>query len=344
MRLGSKVFVALGSFLIACAPLPAQSLKDSRFTDPATLIQNKKVQEHLDLDAATVQKVFQVPIHVREVALADFKALANVKDPAEHERQKQELKKRTIKAGVDELAKILEPGDFKRLQQIALQMADYQAFTTKDVKTKLDLTPEQDDRIKSIVEVGNKDVRELVAGANVRAGDMEVMWKVSKPARKRAMENIVAVLTPDQRKNWESMVGEEFDFALDRPGRDDAAGISMAVEQMGLAYWHQGEHELAHTSFEHALETAAAAENARGVIHACNDLAGLHWERGEFPEALERVREGLRAAEEIGYRHAAGVLIGNAAEIFRLRGGSTRRSLTGATASMSSPRSAIVSA
>ena len=102
--------------------------------------------------------------------------------------------------------------------------------------------------------------------------------------------------------------------------RDDAAGISMAVEQMGLAYWHQGEHELARASFEHALEIAAAAENARGVIHACNDLAGLHWERDEFPEALERVREGLRAAEEIGYRHAAGVLIGNAAEIFRLRG------------------------
>ena len=127
--------------------------------------------------------------------------------------------------------------------------------------------------------------------------------------------------------------------------RDDAAGISMAVEQMGLAYWHQGEHELARASFEHALEIAAAAENARGVIHACNDLAGLHWERGEFPEALERVREGLHAAEEIGYRHAAGVLIGNAAEIFRLRGRArARRSLTGATASRWSPRSAIVSA
>ncbi len=102
--------------------------------------------------------------------------------------------------------------------------------------------------------------------------------------------------------------------------RDDSVAISMAVEQMGLAYWHQGKHDLARASFEHALEVAAAAANARGVIHACNDLAGLHWERLELAEALERTREGMRAAEEIGYRNATGVMIGNAAEVFRLRG------------------------
>ena len=101
---------------------------------------------------------------------------------------------------------------------------------------------------------------------------------------------------------------------------DDPVGICMAVEQMGLTYWHRGQHDLAEASFEHALEVARRVAYTRGVIHASNDYAGLLFELGRYEQALERVREGLVAAEEIGYRFAAAALIGNAGELYRLRG------------------------
>jgi hypothetical protein len=220
MRGCCKVLVAVVVAGVASGSTSGQSLAGSRFTDPATLIQNKAVQKHLELDEKTIQKAFNIPILIRQSALADFKALADVKDPIEHEKRKQELKKRTMKAGIDELGKILDPGDLRRLRQIAMQMADFQAFTTEDVRQTLKLTPEQQSEMKSVVRAGNDEMRDLIAAANVSAGDMEAMWKVSKPARRKAMQQAMAVLTPEQRQTWQSLVGEEFDFSLERPGKD----------------------------------------------------------------------------------------------------------------------------
>jgi len=94
----------------------------------------------------------------------------------------------------------------------------------------------------------------------------------------------------------------------------------MAIEQEGLVRWHRGEYDRAQALFEHALRDAARVGHPRGVIHASNDLAGLHYELGQYAIAFERVRQGLEAAEEIGYRPAIGWMIGNAGELYRHHG------------------------
>jgi hypothetical protein len=215
----SFVVLALASF-VAASPTYAQSLKNSRFTDPATLVQNKAVQDHLDLSEETRQKIFNIPILIRQNAEKEFFRVQKIEDPVEKEKQMQELKRKTMQAGVDALAKALEPGELKRLKQIALQMSDFQAFETDPVKYALGLTPEQLRTLGDVVKAGNKEMQDQIP-QNVRgSGDMQKMWEVTKSARKNTMEKALAVLTPDQRKTWAGMVGEPFDFALERPGKD----------------------------------------------------------------------------------------------------------------------------
>jgi class 3 adenylate cyclase/tetratricopeptide (TPR) repeat protein len=112
----------------------------------------------------------------------------------------------------------------------------------------------------------------------------------------------------------------------------DPIAACMAIEQEALVHWHRGNYDQARSLFERALAEAEGAGNVRGVIHASNDLAGLHYELGEYAAAFDRVSTGLKAAEEIGYRPAAGWMIGNAGELYRHHGDTTRALACYATA------------
>jgi tetratricopeptide (TPR) repeat protein len=112
----------------------------------------------------------------------------------------------------------------------------------------------------------------------------------------------------------------------------DPIAACMAIEQEALVHWHRGNYDQARSLFERALAEADGAGHVRGVIHASNDLAGLHYELGEYAAAFDRVSTGLRAAEEIGYRPAAGWMIGNAGELYRHHGDTDRALACYATA------------
>ena len=52
-----------------------------------------------------------------------------------------------------------------------------------------------------------------------------------------------------------------------------------------------------------------------GVVHASGDLAGVHASRGEYARSVELLATAFEVAERIGYRHALGVIAGNAGEL-----------------------------
>jgi tetratricopeptide (TPR) repeat protein len=56
------------------------------------------------------------------------------------------------------------------------------------------------------------------------------------------------------------------------------------------------------------------------MIIAGSNLAGMYAEQGDYAHALVALRQALDVANDIGYRHAAGVMIGNAGEIYRQQG------------------------
>ncbi len=137
-------------------------------------------------------------------------------------------------------------------------------------------------------------------------------------ARVRVLEHL-AFVAWQQSDHTASLGYSAEHFRLARELGDEIAAC-MAIEQEGLVRWHRGEYDRARALFEQALREAARVGHPRGVIHASNDLAGLHYELGQHATAFERVREGLEAAEEIGYRPAVGWMIGNAGELYRHHG------------------------
>ncbi len=74
----------------------------------------------------------------------------------------------------------------------------------------------------------------------------------------------------------------------------DPIAACMAIESSGLVQWHRGEQERARASFERALAEADTIGYERGVIHASNDLAGLHVDSGDHIRAFECLMPGSR--------------------------------------------------
>jgi len=137
-------------------------------------------------------------------------------------------------------------------------------------------------------------------------------------ARLRVLEHL-AFAAWQQSDHASSLTYSAEHLALAQELGDETAAC-MAIEQEGLVRWHRGEYGRARELFEQALRDATRIAHPRGVIHASNDLAGLHYELGEYRVAFEHLREGLHAAEEIGYRPAIGWMTGNAGELYRHHG------------------------
>src|SRR5262249_7541414 len=94
----------------------------------------------------------------------------------------------------DALIHQLGPEQQKRLEQIALQQAGAGAFSNPRVVTALHLTAEQKEQIRAI---------QLHRGP--RGGP------------RRNLDQILALLTPEQKQEWSGLVGEPFRSEI-RPG------------------------------------------------------------------------------------------------------------------------------
>lgn len=111
---------------------------------------------------------------------------------------------------------VLEPGQLKRFHQIELQARGIGALQNKDVIKALNLTDDQKRRVKALAEELTSDTRKLFGSAIVR--DRAKLREIAQAQRKlfrEAAGRIPSLLTADQRKIWEEMIGTPFDFEAD---------------------------------------------------------------------------------------------------------------------------------
>ena len=129
---------------------------------------------------------------------------AKKRGPVEREQQRLELA-RDQEARV---AKLLTATQHRRFKQIALQFLGPQAFADPAVAQSLQLTAGQKKRIRPIQESATRP-------------DSWAPGERPKDAKGRAVEAILALLTPAQRDQWTELVGAPFagDFRFGpRPG------------------------------------------------------------------------------------------------------------------------------
>jgi hypothetical protein len=155
---------------------------------PTMYLSAKSVQEELKLSEEDAKKVTD--------------ALGGIDRQATPEERAEKTKKI--------LSDNLKEDQIKRLNQIMWQKGGIGgAISNADVQTALKLDDAQKEKIKGIRDESQKAIRDLGRpSADNRTKIQEL--------RKKASDDITAVLTDDQKKAWKDMLGEEFKGEIGR--------------------------------------------------------------------------------------------------------------------------------
>lgn len=111
---------------------------------------------------------------------------------------------------------LLKPDQAKRLRQISLQVQGPRALSSPDVAKELDVTAEQQEKIREVQAESFKQS----AGLFAPGGNPEEMRKKMQEADKKAQEKVLALLTAEQKTKWKEMTGAPFkgDIQMGFPG------------------------------------------------------------------------------------------------------------------------------
>lgn len=136
-----------------------------------------------------------------------------LRDPANREKlmaQVQEVQTKAVK-------EILDTTQFKRFHQLELQQMGPQALGRKDVAEALKLTEKQRSDIQAAQQAAMQQQMEVIQGAGGFQQLTDADRKKLEDLRAGTATKIAAVLTDDQKKQWEEMLGAKFKFPERRP-------------------------------------------------------------------------------------------------------------------------------
>jgi Spy/CpxP family protein refolding chaperone len=108
--------------------------------------------------------------------------------------------------------KALEPAQFERLQQITLQVNGASALNGEAVRTKLHFTDEQSTKYEEARDANREAMQDAMEGGE----DLSREERQAKrdELRKAADERLLAVLTPEQKTEFEAMQGAPLEIDL----------------------------------------------------------------------------------------------------------------------------------
>lgn len=168
------------------------------------LIKVTGINDDLDLVDFQKEKIQKVLNDV-QVANREFAAQIGKTPPQEQSQLIKSFKEKTAKAEA-ELASILLPAQLERLRQIRMNLVARNDGATFGLKNReflelLDLSPEQKEKIQAKAAELSKVVEEKVKKLQAE------IEKVKLEAR----DEVIQVLTPEQRKKYLDLVGRPFE-------------------------------------------------------------------------------------------------------------------------------------
>ncbi len=212
MRTFGKMILAFGAVALMAAPAWAQGQGRGGFgMGGGMLLTNKGVQKELKVTDEQATKLGTLATELREKNQGRFQGLQDLSDD-ERRTKMQELQK-TMQAELHKsLADILKPEQVKRFDEISLQQAGANAFSTPRVVEALKLTDDQKTKIQEINQATMESMRGLRDEfQNDREGAMKKMAEV----RKGASDKVTALLTDDQKKSWKDLTGDPYEVKFE---------------------------------------------------------------------------------------------------------------------------------
>jgi hypothetical protein len=195
--------------------------------NPYALLANPSVQKELAMTEEQVKKVRDVTQSIQDKHKDERAEIQQLERGSEERREKsQALNKKVADETKEGLKGVLKSSQEKRLNQIVMQQRGVQAFSEAEVQKKLDLKDDQKEKLKTIAEDSQNEIREAFQGARGGGpeGFQEAMKKITA-LRKEAMEKATSVLDDKQKKTWEDMTGKPFQIQFQgRGGRGRRGG------------------------------------------------------------------------------------------------------------------------
>jgi hypothetical protein len=196
---------------------------------PLGLLSNPSVQKELGLSEDQVKKVQTVTKEITDKHADERAEIRQLGRGSDEAREKsQALNKKIADEMKEGLKGVLTTKQEKRLNQIALQARGIQAFNDPEVQKKLDLKDDQKEKLKTIAEDSQNEIREAFQGARAGGGDFQEAMKKITALRKEALDKATSVLDDTQKKTWQDMTGKPFQIQFParggRGGRRGAGG------------------------------------------------------------------------------------------------------------------------
>ena len=167
------------------------------------LLQRPDVQRELNL---TEQQKTQIR-QMQEAMRTAMQEMRNM-PPQERRQKMEELRQK------NDPTKVLNETQKKRLRELELQAMGPTAFLQPEVADELKLTQEQRSRLQGIVMQQMQQLREQFQGGGFGQGQGAQSFQ---QIREQAEKQMLEVLTPAQRQQWQQMQGKPFQFEGGRP-------------------------------------------------------------------------------------------------------------------------------
>jgi Spy/CpxP family protein refolding chaperone len=207
-------------FLFASLAVLTIGLFAASFASAADEPANPPARQRGQGRGAGGQNIFAIEVVAKDLELTDDQkaSIKKIADKASEDRQALSADDRAtkgpeIRKDMDEkIAAVLNDKQKARVKEIRLQMRGTAALADKEVAESLKLTDDQVAKIKDAMDARRKAMADARPTGGNQGGDRDAAREKFTKMRKEADEKVLAVLTTEQKEQFDKMQGTKLEL------------------------------------------------------------------------------------------------------------------------------------